>query len=127
LRLVIPAATPPRSVVDRLDAALAQGPGMPVERRAAANLIVARSLERLGEARRAALAVERVGPGEVLWVMAGASLRDEGRLYLAAGDTAAAIRSWTSYLRSRSAAEAPQRQADEEIRRRLDELRRLTR
>jgi tRNA A-37 threonylcarbamoyl transferase component Bud32/tetratricopeptide (TPR) repeat protein len=127
LRLALPNRTPDRGVVDRADAFLHDGPSIGGEARAAMNLIVARSFERLGESKRAALAATRISVGEVIFVTTSPALRDQGRLWLAAGDTTAAINAWRIYLAWRTTAEPPQRKADDEIRRKLDEIQRARR
>jgi hypothetical protein len=127
LRLAVPNRVPDRAVVDRIDALLHDGPTIGSDTRAAMNLIVARSLERLGDNKRAALAAGRVSPGDVTFVTLGPAMRDQGRMRLAAGDTAAAVDAWRTYLSWRAGAEGPQRKADDEIRRKLDALQRARR
>ncbi len=127
LRLAVPNRVPDRAVVDRVDAMLHDGPLIGSDTRGAMNLIVARSLERLGDNKRAALAATRVSPGDVTFVTQGPAMRDQGRMRLASGDTAAAIDAWRTYLAWRAGAEGPQRKADDEIRRKLDALQRARR
>jgi hypothetical protein len=95
--------------------------------RAAMNVIVARAFERLGDLPRAIRAVNRVPPGEVLYVMIVPSMIDKARLSLAAGDTSLAITLYRFYLQARRAAEPPQRKTDEAIQKKYDELVRLRR
>jgi serine/threonine-protein kinase len=127
LRLAMPNRLPDRQIVDRVDAVLREGPPVGAETRSAMNVIAARSLERLGDNRRAAQAATRVSPGEITFVMNGPAIRDQGRLWLAAGDTAAAVGAWRMYLGWRSNAEPPQRKADDEIRRKLESIQRARR
>ena len=122
LRLVSPNATPDRRMLERVDSVLATGPAVVGDTRAAMNLIVARSFEKLGDARGAQRAANRVPPGEVLYVMGAPAALDQARLNLAAGDTTLAITIYRWYLLGRRAAEPPQKQADEAIQKKLDEL-----
>ena len=122
LRLVSPNATPDRRMLERVDSVLATGPALVGDARAAMNLIVARSFEKLGDARGAQRAANRVPPGEVLYVMGAPAALDQARLNLAAGDTTLAITIYRWYLLGRRAAEPPQKQADEAIQKKLDEL-----
>ncbi|MFI5309792.1 MAG: protein kinase [Gemmatimonadales bacterium] len=126
LRLAGSARTPSREIAERADAALREGPPITADTRAALNLIVARSFERLGDARRAATAAARTTGYEIDYVMSTAGLRDFGRLSLAAGDTTTALRAWRDYLMRRSP-EPAQRRVDDDIRKKVDELQRVKR
>jgi TolB-like protein len=114
------------ALVGRVDSTLRDGPPrLSPDMRTAMNLVVARSWERLGDARRAALAAERgVTYESTGGLQMTAALRDAGRLKLAAGDTAGAIRSWRNFLASRGRAEPSQRTRDDEIRRKLLDIER---
>jgi eukaryotic-like serine/threonine-protein kinase len=127
LRLVSPNATTDRRMLERVDSALATGPALVADVRAAMNLIVARTFEKLGDTRRALRAASRVPPGEVLYVMGAPAAIDQARLNLAVGDTALAITIYRWYLLGRRAAEPEQKRADEAIQKKLDELVRLRR
>lgn len=127
LKLVSPNASPDRRVLERLDSLLSVGPVVAADTRAALNLIVARTFEKLGDTRRALRAASRVSPGEVLYVMGTPAGLDQARLNLAVGDTALAITIYRWYLLGRRAAEPPQKKADEVIQKKLDELLRLRR
>jgi serine/threonine-protein kinase len=127
LRLVANAGQPDRALLESFDAATRQGPSGPApiaETRSALNLIAARSWERAGDMRRAALAAERAATWDVAQLVQHSALRDVGRTRLAAGDTAGAIRAWSDFLMWRNRAEPAQRKADDELRSKLAELER---
>jgi serine/threonine-protein kinase len=129
LRLVASAGVPERALLARTDSVLRDDPPyVGGDLRGAMNLIVARSWERAGDARRAAAAAERSrvweSSGTLAWT---AGLRDIGRLKLAAGDTAGAVRAWRDCLMGRGRAEPPQRKLDDEIRKKLSEIERARR
>ena len=121
LRLISSTAATDRVLLTRVDSVLQDGPPLlGPDMRSAMNLIVARSWERTGDARRAAAAAERndvIEPSGILNATAGA--RDLGRLKLAAGDTTGAVRTWRDYLMYRGRAEPSQRALDDEIRKKL--------
>lgn len=119
LRLVLDHDTPRRELLERADSALRDGPPVGAEARTAMNVIVARSWERLGDAPRAAAAIRRTSHIDAKFAVVDAALRDQGRMLLAVGDTAGALRAWRIYLRIRGTAEPAQRTADDEIRRTL--------
>jgi len=128
LRLVAATAAPDRTLVARVDSILRDGPPVGVESRATMNLVLARSWERLGDARHAAAAASRTEVYETtgsLTLSAGA--RERGRLKLAAGDTAGALDVYRRYLANRNRAEPSQRKIDDDIRRKIAELERLKR
>jgi hypothetical protein len=123
----IASSAPERALVEKFDAAISVGPPVTAplpETRSALNLIAARSWERLGDARRGAVAAERAATWDVTALVQNTAVRDVGRLRLAAGDTAGAIRAWRDFLMWRGRAEPPQRKADDEIRKKLNELER---
>ena len=125
--LRLASSAPERGLLERFDAAISVGPSVPAptpETRSAMNLIAARSWERLGDARRGAAAAERAATWDVTALVQNTAVRDVGRLRLAAGDTAGAIRAWRDFLMWRGRAEPPQRKADDEIRKKLTELER---
>ncbi|HEV8151240.1 MAG TPA: hypothetical protein VGP61_13740, partial [Gemmatimonadales bacterium] len=121
LRVAASLRSPRRDVVERLDGILEQGPVYNAEARAMSNVLAARAWEQLGDRPRAAQAATRAATREVLWVMPLPALREQGRMLLALGDTAGAVRAWRQYLLAR-AAEPPQRKADDKIRAKLAEL-----
>jgi hypothetical protein len=127
LRLVSSSGQPDRGLLEAFDDAMRQGPSLPLptaETRSALNLVAARSWERLGDMRRAAMAAERAATWEPSQLVQNAALRDVGRTRLAAGDTVGAIRAWKDFLYFRNRAEPAQRRADDEIRAKLAELER---
>jgi serine/threonine-protein kinase len=127
LRLVSSSGEPDRGMLERFDGVMRQGPALPapvVVTRSALNLVAARSWERLGEMRRAAMAAERAATWEPTPLVQFSALRDVGRTKLAAGDTTGAIAAWKDFLFYRNRAEPAQRQADDEIRAKLAELER---
>lgn len=129
LRLVVPGATPDRAVLARTDSVLRDGPSSAGgDTRGAMNLIVAKSWERLGDAKRAAAAAERT----VVWEPSGtlswtAGRREVGRLALSAGDSSGAVRVWRDYLMYRGRAEPSQKKVDDEIRAKLTDIERKKR
>jgi len=89
-----------------------------------ANLILARMWEEQGDQNRALLAIRRRSAGYMLAPMYLSSfLREEGRLSLMTGDTAAAIRAYGRYLVLRSDPEPPQRPEVDAVRATLARLR----
>jgi serine/threonine-protein kinase len=129
LRLLTPGGATDRALVARLDSIMRDGPPFTsIDMRAAMNLIVARSWERLGDARHAAAAAERTSSWEGGGSLpATAGFRETGRLKLAAGDTTGAIWFWSAYLENRGRAEPSQRKLDDEIRAKLAEIERKKR
>lgn len=113
-------------MTERADAMLRDGPVINADLRAALNLIVARSFERLGDSQRALTAAMRASGPEIIYVMGSVAMRDLGRVALAAGDTTTARRSWRAYLAGR-AAEPALRKADDDLRKKLEELERVKR
>ena len=124
LRLVGSAGPADRALLTRADSSLRDGPWWTTpDIRAAMNLVVARSWERAGDARRAAAAAERTivfEPGGDLSHTAGA--RETGRMMLAIGDTVGAVAVWSRYLVLRGHAEPGQRKVDDDIRRTMAEI-----
>jgi tetratricopeptide (TPR) repeat protein len=107
--------------VTRLDRHMAQGP-MDADA-AIGNLLVADMLEQLGN-RRAALAALRRRPYAPLGLFyLATSLRHEGRLAAAVGDTLGAVRAYEHYLRLRTDPEPSLRAEAAEVRAALDRLR----
>jgi serine/threonine-protein kinase len=130
LRLITPGGGADRALVARIDSVLNDGPPLlTIDMRAAMNLIVARTWERIGDARRASAAAARTANfengGGTLDRTVGA--RDRGRLRLAAGDTAGAVREWRDYLLRRGRAESSQKKLDDVIRAKLAEIERKKR
>ncbi|MDA1081162.1 MAG: protein kinase [Gemmatimonadetes bacterium] len=129
VRLVSTPGQPDPAAVEAFDAAMRVGPsivGGP-EFRSALNAISALSWERLRDPRRGAAAAERAATWDVTAYVQGTVQRDLGRLKLAAGDTAGAIRVWKDYLFIRGRAEPGPRKIDDEIRAKLAELERVKR
>ena len=122
LRIINRSSAPPREVVERADSMLHDGP--PVgQARAPMNIVVARSWERLGDARRAARAIARIPTMDPnTFPLLGPAMRDQGRMALAVGDTAWATSTWRQYLRWRTNADPAQQEADGAIRARLLQL-----
>lgn len=112
-----------RSAVDRLDSLSAVGLPSSWELLAAANLVVAKLLESEGRLDRALAAVPRrsyaVDRGEVAL---STFFRAEGRLALAVGDTAGAIRAYEAYLNLRSDPEPSLAPEADSVRSRLARL-----
>jgi TolB-like protein len=126
LRIVSRTRPPAREVVERADSILRDGPPIGAARMAM-NIVVARSWERLGEPQRAAAAATRLSPFDLTFSMDGPAMRERGRMLLAAGDTAGAIRAWRMYLRPRAAADPAQRTDDDAIRKQLALIERVKR
>lgn len=127
VRLVSGSAAPDRAQLSAFDSLMSQGPPIPADERSALNLIAARQWERLREPRLGAAAAERAVTWDVTPLVQGAAQRDLGRLKLAAGDTAGALRAWHDYLFARGGADPDQRKMDDEIRTKLAELERIKR
>jgi tetratricopeptide (TPR) repeat protein len=116
------AAPDARARVARADSAMKSGPSHPLQE--IGNPVVARLWEAIGDQERALDAIRRRS-----WFLTrkphfGTSLREEGRLAAATGDTEGAIRAYRHYLALRESAEPELRREVNAVR---DELARIER
>ena len=111
----------------RLDSLFGQGSPFVASVDIIANLAIARGWQASGNPARARPAAARLSNTNAQFAAVPGSLREKGRLLLAAGDTVGAMDAWRLYLRPRGDADPDQRKVDDEIRKTLAEIERKKR
>jgi tetratricopeptide (TPR) repeat protein len=122
LRAFVLDARDARAQLERLDSAALEF-AMPSPPLTDANLAIAQLRERVGDPKGALRALRRFHFFRQQLPYLAPILRERGRLALATGDTASAIKDWTQYLKMREHAEPSMMPEVERIRQQLHTLR----